>query len=282
LVSILKQKRRKEMKKVLTIVFSMLIVCSMIGLSYAEDLRLDGSTTVLPIAQKAAEVFMKKNPSIKVFVSGSGSGTGIKALLDGTTDIADSSREAKDKEIAMGKEKGITLTAHKIALDGIVTVVHPSMKIANITLEQLRDIYNGKITSWKELGGPNRPISVVSRDTSSGTYEVWEEKILKGDKVRADALLVASNGQAVQTVAQNRYAIGYIGIGYLDKTVKALKVNKKTATPDSIRDGSWPIARPLFMYTNGKPAGVIAKFIDFVLSKEGQKIVNEVKYVSLK
>jgi phosphate transport system substrate-binding protein len=270
------------MKKFLTILFSVLFVCSMISFSYAEDLRMDGSTTVLPIAQKAAEVFMKKYPNIRVFVSGGGSGTGIKALIDGTTNIATSSREAKDKEIASGKEKGVILAAHKIALDGIVPVVHPSMKIDDITTEQLRDIYNGKIKSWKELGGPNRPIAVVSRDTSSGTYEVWEEKILKGDRVRPDALLVASNGQAVQTLAQNRYAIGYIGIGYIDKSVKVLTVNDKTATAKSIRDGSWPIARPLFMYTNGKPTGTVAKFIEFMLSKEGQKVVNEVKYVSIK
>jgi phosphate transport system substrate-binding protein len=236
----------------------------------------------LPIAQKAAEVFMKKYPDMKVFVSGSGSGTGIKALIDGTTNIATSSREAKDKEMASGKEKNVILTGHKIALDGIVPVVHPSMKINDITIEQLRDIYNGKLQSWKELGGPDRPISTVSRDTSSGTYEVWEEKVLKGDKVRADALLVASNGQAVQTVSKNKYAIGYIGIGYIDKSVKALTVNGKSASPKTIRDNSWPIARPLFMYTNGTPSGIVAKFIDFMLSKEGQKIVNEVKYVSTK
>ncbi len=270
------------MRIFLRILFSVFFVCSLTGFTSAEDLRIDGSTTVLPVAQRAAEVFIKKYPDVKVFVSGSGSGTGIKALIDGTTNVATSSREAKDKEVASGKAKGVTLTGHKVALDGIIPVVHPSMKINDITLEQLRDIYNGKIKSWKELGGPNRPISVVSRDTSSGTYEVWEEKILKGDRVRPDALLVASNGQAVQTVAQNRYAIGYIGIGYLEKIVKILKVNGKTASPGSVRDGSWPIARPLFMYTNGKPSGVIAKFIDFMLSKEGQKIVNEVKYVSIK
>jgi phosphate transport system substrate-binding protein len=275
-------KRRKVMKKLLIMLCSVVFVSSMVGLSYGEDLRIDGSTTVLPIAQKAAEVFMKKHGDIKVFVSGSGSGTGIKAIIDGTTNIATSSREAKDKEIASAKGKGVTLMGHKVALDGIVPVIHPSMKIDNVTMEQLRDVYNGKIKSWKELGGPDRPISVVSRDTSSGTYEVWEEKVLKGDKVRADALLVASNGQAVQTVAQNRFAIGYIGIGYVDKSIKVLSVNGKTATPASVRDNSWPIARPLFMYTNGKPAGTIAKFIDFVLSADGQKIVNEVKYVSIK
>src|SRR4030067_1905610 len=270
------------MQKFSTVLLSVCVILSLTGLSCAEDLRIDGSTTVLPIAQKAAEVFMKKNPNIKVFVSGSGSGTGIKALIDGTTNIATSSREAKDKEIASGKEKCVSLTAHKVALDGIVPIVHPSMKIGNISLEQLRDIYNGKIKTWKELGGSDRPISVVSRDTSSGTYEVWEEKVLKGDKVRPDALLVASSGQAIQTVAQNRYAIGYIGIGYIDKSIKTVKVNGKAVTGQSVRDGSWPIARPLFMYTNGKPAGTIAKFIDFMLSKDGQQIVNEVKYVSIK
>jgi len=270
------------MKKILIVFISFIFLMSLGALSHAEDMRIDGSTTVLPIAQKAAEVYMKKNPSVKIYVSGSGSGTGIKALIDGTTDIATSSREAKDKEIASGKKKGIKLTAHKVALDGIVPIVHPSMKINDITMEQLRNIYNGKVKSWKEIGGPDRPIAVVSRDTSSGTYEVWEEKVLHKDRVRADALLVASNGQAVQTIAQNKYAMGYIGIGYIDKSVKVLTIKGKSASEETVRDGSWPVARPLFMYTNGKPSGVIAKFIDFVLSSEGQKIVNEVKYVSIK
>lgn len=272
------------MKKILSMLFFSLLCCLIfkISLLFAEDLRIDGSTTVLPIAQKAAEVYMKKHTDVKIYVSGSGSGTGIKSLIDGTTHIATSSREAKEKEIATAKEKGIILTPHKIALDGIVPIVHPTMKIDNLTLEQLRNIYNGNIKTWKELGGPDRPISVVSRDTSSGTYEVWEEKVLKGDKVRPDALLVASNGQAVQTVAKNKYSIGYIGIGYVDKSIKVLKVDGKTATYDSIRKAVWPISRPLFMYTNGQPTGEIEKFIKFMLSKEGQKIVNDVKYVSIK
>jgi phosphate transport system substrate-binding protein len=270
------------MKKYLIMIFSTIFVLSLMGPSHAEDLRIDGSTTVLPIAQKAAEVFMKQHPTIKVFVSGSGSGTGIKALIDGTTDIATSSREAKDKEIASAKKKKVVLTGHQVALDGIIPIVHPSMKINSITMKQLRNIYNGMIRTWKELGGPNRPITVVSRDTSSGTYEVWKKKILHKDKVRADALLVASNGQAVQTVAQNKYAIGYIGIGYIEKSVKALKTNGEKASGDTVRSGSWPISRPLYMYTNGKPEGNIAMFIDFLLSREGQKIVNEVKYVSIK
>jgi phosphate transport system substrate-binding protein len=265
------------------LVFSLVLGFSMLAnLSYGEDLRIDGSTTVLPIAQRAAEVFMKKYPDMKVFVTGSGSGTGIKALMDGTTMIATSSREAKDKEVSDAKAKGVTLTSHKIALDGIVPVVHPSMKIDDLTMDQLRAIYNGKIKSWKDLGAANRPLAVVSRDTSSGTYEVWEEKVLQKDPVRPDALLVASSGQMVQTVAQNPYAIGYLGIGYIEKSVKAIRVNGKIATEASVRDGSWPIARPLFLYSNGNPTGAAGKFIDFLLSKEGQAIVKEVKYVSLK
>jgi len=268
------------MKKILEGFTLVLMVLAFTGFSYGEDLRIDGSTTVLPIVQRAVEVFMEKYPDIKVFLTGSGSGTGIKALIDGTTNIATSSREAKDNEITHGKAKGVTLESHEIAFDGIVPIVHPSNRLSDITMEQLRDVYNGKIKSWKELGGPDRPIAVVSRDTSAGTYEVWEEKVLKKD--RADAILVVSNGQEVQTVAQNRFALGYIGIGYADKSVKSLKVNGKTATEASVRDFSWPIARPLFMYTNGKPAGPSAKFIDFILSPVGQQIVKEAKYVSLR
>ncbi|MBF0458644.1 MAG: PstS family phosphate ABC transporter substrate-binding protein [Nitrospirae bacterium] len=264
---------------------ALLVMLVMLAGAYAyaeESLRIDGSTTVLPIAQKAAEDFNKKHPDIKVSVTGSGSGNGIKALMDGTTDIATSSREAKEKEVADAKAKGIEMKPFIVAYDGIVPVVHPSMKIEKITMEQLRDIYNGKIKSWSEIGGPNRPITAVSRDTSSGTYEVWEEKVMKKDRVRADALLVASNGQAVQTVAQNPFAIGYVGIGYLDKTVKSLLVNDVKDSADTVRNGTWPIARGLYMYTKGKPEGNIAKYIEFVMSKEGQDIVNAVKFVSLK
>lgn len=251
------------------------------GLSYAEDLRIDGSTTVLPIAQRAAEVFMQKNPAIKVFVTGSGSGTGIKALIDGTTMIATSSREAKESEIADGKAKGVNLMAHKVALDGVIAAVHPSNSLNDISMDQLKAIYNGTIKTWKELGGPDRPISVVSRDTSSGTYEIWQEKVLGKDKVRPDALQVASSGQMVQTIAQNPYAIGYIGIGYLDKSVKELKINGMTPTEKSVRDFTWPVSRYLYIYSKGTPAGVAAKFIDFLLSKEGQNIVKEEKFVTL-
>jgi phosphate transport system substrate-binding protein len=270
------------MKKNMVIAGLVISVLFLTGAAFAEDLRIDGSTTVLPIAQRAAEVFMQKNPGVKVFVTGSGSGTGIKALIDGTTMLATSSREVKESEIERGKAKGVNITEHKIALDGVIAVVHPANRVSNVTMEQLKNIYDGNTKSWKDLGGPDRPIAVVSRDTSSGTYEIWQEKVLGKDKLRPDALLVASNGQMVQTVAQNPYAIGYIGIGYLDKSVKELEINRMAPTEKSVRDFTWPIARYLYIYSNGKPTGVAAKFIDFLLSKEGQNVVKEEKYVTLK
>jgi len=271
--------------KTFLVALTALFLLGSAGFSYAgagKTLKIDGSTTVLPIAQRAAEVFMGKNPDVRIFVTGSGSGVGIRGLIDGISQIATSSREAREREIASGREKGVILTAHKIAYDGVVPIINPRMGIESLTAEQLRDIYNGKITNWKELGGPDRPIVAVSRDTASGTYEIWAERILKGDKVRADALIVASSGHKVRTVAENRFAIGYIGIGYLDRAIKPLKIGGKSISAESVRDGSWPISRPLFMYTNGKPTGVAAEFMDFMLSKEGQKTVDDVKFVSIK
>jgi phosphate transport system substrate-binding protein len=276
-----KDERRILMKKSFILV-GMVLCLSLLGArGYAEDLRIDGSTTVLPIAQRAAEVFMQKNPGTKVFVTGSGSGTGIKALIDGTTMLATSSREAKESEIADGKKKGVNITEHKIALDGVIAVVHPSNKLDNISMAQLKSIYNGTIKTWKELGGSDRPISVVSRDTSSGTYEVWQEKVLGKDKVRPDALQVASNGQMIQTVAQNPFAIGYIGVGYVDKSIKVIKINGMDPTEKSVRDFTWPVARYLYLCSNGKPAGVAGRFIEFLLSKDGQAVVKEEKFVTL-
>lgn len=249
---------------------------------YGDTLKIDGSTTVLPIAQKAAERFMMKNPDIMVFVNGRGTEIGINALINGTIDIATASRDAKAEEVEAGKEKGVILMAHKIALDGVVPVVHPSVKIGNITMEQLRNIYNGKIQNWKELGGPDKSIDVYTRDAHSGTYSVWNEKVLHKDAVRPDAFVVATSSRMVKAIAENKYAIGYIGIGYIDNSVKVLKIDGKTASEESVRDGSWPVVRPLYIYTNGRPGGLIAEFIDFINSEEGQGIVTKTKYVSIR
>ena len=225
------------------------------GAAFAENLVIKGSTTVLPIAQKVAEAYMKDNPDVKITISGGGSGNGIKAIIDGTTDIADSSRFIKDKEIKQALENGAYPVPFRVAYDCIIPVVHPSNPVQNLTLEQLKQIYMGRARSWKEVGGDDRPVVVVSRDTSSGTYEVWESKVMAKERVFPGALLQASNGAVVQTVAKNKNAIGYIGIGYIDSSVKPVSVDGIVGSSETTLNGTFPISRPLFMFTRGWPEG---------------------------
>ncbi len=243
------------------------------GTLFAETIVIKGSTTVLPIAQAALEAYMKANPGAKISLSGGGSGEGIKALIDKSTDIATSSREIKESEIALAKSKGVNPTAAVVAIDAIVPIVNPKNRVRDLTIDQLSQIYQGKITNWKEVGGDDLQIVVISRDSSSGTFESWNELVLNRAKVTPRAQLQASNGAIVQTVSKNRYALGYIGIGYLDKTVKALTVGGVPASATTAIAKTYPISRPLYMYTNGEPKGETAKFIAFVLGSEGQKIV---------
>ena len=205
---------------------------------------------------------------MKISISGGGSGNGMKALIDGSTDIADSSRFIKGKEVKLAVEKGVFPVAFAVAYDCIVPVVHPSNSMKNITMAQLKDIYMGKVKNWKEIGGPDRPVVVISRDTSSGTYEVWHNKVLKKERVFPGALLQASNGAVVQAVAQNKNAIGYIGLGYMEKTVKALTVDGVTGSEESTLNGTFPVSRPLYMFTPGWPKGDVLNFINFVITRK--------------
>ena len=239
----------------------------------AQNVVIKGSTTVLPVAQAALEAYMKTHPGINISLSGGGSGDGIKALVDKSTDIANSSREIKDKEITLAKEKGVSPVAHTIAIDALTPIVHPKNKVNGLTIDQLSQIYQGKITNWKEVGGDDLKIIVVSRDSSSGTFESWGHLVLNNAKVTPKAQLQASSGAVVQAVSKNRYAIGYVGIGYIDKAVKGLTVNGITASAKTALSKEYPIARPLYMYTNGQPTGEAANFIKFVLSPAGQKLV---------
>jgi phosphate transport system substrate-binding protein len=219
---------------------------------------------------------------VKISISGGGSGNGIKALIDGSTDIADSSRFIKDEEVTLAVEKGRYPVPFALAYDCIVPVVHPSTSITNLTMDQLKAIYKGEIQNWQEVGGPERPIVVISRDSSSGTYEVWEEKIMKKERVFPGALLQASNGAVVQAVSKNKNAIGYIGLGYVDQTVKGLTVDGIAGSEETTLNGTYPISRPLYMFTSGWPKGDALNFINFVLHPEkGQKYVSEVGYVPL-
>jgi phosphate transport system substrate-binding protein len=258
------------------------MIMAVAGVAFAGDLVVKGSTTVLPIAQAAAEKYMESNADCKITVSGGGSGNGIKAIIDGSTDIADASRFIKDKEVKDAVAKGVYPVPFAVAMDALLPVVNPSNPVTDLTPEQYRDIYTGKITNWKDVGGPSMAIAVVGRDTSSGTFETWENKIMNKERVTERALIVASNGAMVQTVARNKLAIGYIGLGYLDKSVKALKVSGIMGSNETALDGSYPISRYLYMFTNGWPKGDALKFVNFVLSTDGQKIIADTGYVPLR
>jgi len=262
-------------------VVAMLFCCGFGTTAEAKGIVIKGSTTVLPIAQAALEAYTQAHPGVNFSLSGGGSGEGIKALIDGSADIATSSREIKAEEIKLAASRGVQPLAHTVAIDAIVPIVHPRNPVQNLTIDQLSQIYQGRITNWKDVGGPNLAIVVISRDSSSGTFESWGHLVLHGARVTPRAQLQASNGAVVQAVAKNRYAIGYIGLGYVNSSVKPLSVNGIAASSASVLAGQYPVARPLYMYTNGQPAGDVKQFIDFILSPAGQKLVAKEGFVPL-
>ncbi len=248
----------------------------------ANTLTLTGSTTVLPIAQRTAEEFMKVRPKVNISVRGGGSGVGIAALIDGTTDIANASRPMKSKELKSARSKGINPVETVIARDGIAIIVHPSNPLEKISLEDLKAIYLGEISRWSDVGGKPEPIVTVSRDVASGTFETFKLLALQGGKTREDALMLASNKAVATTVAQTPGSIGYVGLGYLSPEVKPLQVEGVSPSPQTVSSGEYKLARPLFMYTSGKPKGLAKELIDFILSPEGEKIVSDVGFVPVK
>jgi phosphate transport system substrate-binding protein len=263
-------------------VMAMVAFVLMSGLAFAgSSIVIKGSTTVLPVAQGTLEAFMKKNPGVQMSLSGGGSGEGAKALIDKTAHIANMSREMKKEEIELAKTKGVNPVANVVANDAIVPVVHPKNKVKNLSIDQLSQIYQGKITNWKELGGEDLKIVVISRDSSSGTFESWDHFVMKKSKVAPQAQMLASNGAIVTAVAKNRYAISYLGIGYVNKSVKPLQVNGITASIATALSREYPLSRELYMYTDGDATGDVAKYIDFVKSPEGQKIVVKEGFVPL-
>ncbi|MGQ9707242.1 MAG: PstS family phosphate ABC transporter substrate-binding protein [bacterium] len=246
------------------------------------SISIQGSTTVLPIMQRIAEVYMQKHPDIKIDVSGGGSGVGITAFIDGTIDIAMSSRKMKPEEVQNAKKKNINVKEVEIARDGIAVIVHPSNTITNITLAQLHDIYIGKTTNWKALGGNDKPIVVISRDTASGTYEIFNERVLMKDKVRSDSLMQASNSAVKGAVSGSEDAIGYIGFGYISDDVKAIKVENIEISKETVLSGTYPISRQLYIYLRDNSPKPIIDLVDFIIGPEGQKIVEEVGFIPIK
>jgi phosphate transport system substrate-binding protein len=225
---------------------------------------------------------------IIISVTGGGSGTGIAALLNGTTDICIASRSIKSKEIKMAEEKGLHPNEIVTSRDGIAVVVNPGNPINKLTIEQIGKMYTGAYTNWSELGGPDQDIVILSRESSSGTYVFFQEFVMRKKDYSPEAMLMPSTSAIIQSVSQDAWAIGYVGLGYgvqAGDKVKMLSVMNDADSPAvapsvaTVQDASYGIARPLHFYTNGTPSRVTAGFVDFVLSEAGQKIVLETGYV---
>jgi len=277
---------RIKMKK-LILILSALAIFPMV---HAQNVncKIKGSDTVLPLTQKEAEVYQKKNPGSGIMVTGGGSGVGLAALLNGTTDIAQASRKMKMDEKMKLQDAGKAFTETIIAYDALAVIVNPGNPVSQMTREQLEGIFTGKITNWKEVGGEDLKIVVYSRETSSGTYEFFKEHVLNKKNFSQGALLMPATGAIVQSVSQTKGAIGYVGLAYLESDIKALKVSYdqgKTFVNPSVEhamDKTYPISRPLYYYYLNSSAKTVQPFVDFILSAEGQKIVKEVGYVPVK
>ena len=246
-----------------------------------QALQIEGSTTVGPIADAFAEAFKNKYSNLDITVKKTGSGDGAAALVDGRCDIAIMSRFMKEKEYRKAVENGIFPVAHVVAMDGVCVVVHPSNPVKELTTEQVRDIYLSKITNWKQVGGPDLKIVAISRDSSSGTYETFHKLVMKKMEMAPGVEYVNSNPQAHARVKTTKGAIGYVGIGFLDSNIKALKLDGVMPSAETISSGTFPVARPLFMFTNGYPklGSMVHKFCSFYLSETGQEIIEAKGFV---
>ena len=230
---------------------------------------------------------MALNPDARVTVTGGGTGVGISALMDGTTDIAMASRPIKFSEKMKVKSAGKEVEEVIVAYDALAVVVHPSNPVKQLTRQQLEDIFRGKITNWKQVGGDDRKIVVYSRETSSGTYEFFKESVLKNKNYMSSSLSMPATGAIIQSVSQTKGAIGYVGLAYLSPRVKSLSVSydgKHFAPPtmESATDKSYPIVRPLYYYYNTENTGQVNPLISFILSPAGQEIIKKSGYIPVK
>ncbi|MBK6445666.1 MAG: PstS family phosphate ABC transporter substrate-binding protein [Bacteroidetes bacterium] len=272
------------MKKL--IVFAVAICFSTV--MSAQKIVIKGSDTVLPLSQKEAETYMKKNAGKSVTVVGGGSGVGISALLDNSTDIAMSSRKIKMDERMKLQDAGRAFKEVIIANDALSVIVNPTNKVGKLTREQLEGIFTGKIKNWKEVGGDDMQIIVYSRETSSGTYEFFKEHVMNRKNYASSVLNMPATGAIIQSVSQTKGAIGYVGLAYMNKEVKDIAVSYdkgKTYVNSSVeaaRNKTYPIVRPLYYYYPTSKEASVKPFIDYVLSAEGQDLVNKVGYISLK
>lgn len=271
----------QKMNKI-ALVLTLLIVANQL---FAQKIKIKGSDTVLPLTQTEAEEYMKSNKNASIMVTGGGSGVGVAALLNGTTDIAQSSRSLKMDEKLKLKDAGKAYKEVIIAYDALAVIVHPSNKVSQLTREQIEGIYTGKITNWKEVGGADLKIVVYSRETSSGTYEFFKEHVLDKKNFSPSALLMPATGAIVQSISQTKGAIGYVGLAYLEKSIKTVKVsydNGKTFVAPSVaaaKNKTYPISRPLYYYYLNSVEKDVSPFVKFVLSQAGQQLVLKTGYV---
>ena len=273
----------KMFKKSMLIVAAIaLAIVGFMGFMSSEKITIKGSDTIVILSQRWAERFMAANPDVSIQVTGGGSGTGISALINGTTDICNASRPMKKSEIQKLKERfgsmGIEIPCAK---DGITIYLNPANKVSNLTMDQLKKIYTGVITNWKEVGGNDARIITYSRENNSGTYVFFKDNVLNGLDYSASCQNLPGTAAVVNAVSKDKNGIGYGGHGY-SSGVKMSKVNGVEPTASTIASNKYPISRNLYMYVRNRPSGAMKKFIDWTLSAEGQKVVNEVGYFPVK
>jgi phosphate binding protein len=259
--------------------------------SSANYIENKGSDTIVNLALAWAEKYQAEHPEVRISVTGGGSGTGIASLINKTVDIANASRQIKEEEVAEAKSNGVEPVEHIIARDAIAVIVNPENPVSQLTLKQISDIYSGKISNWSEVGGEDRPIVRLSRETNSGTHVYFLETVLrlgnKDDKTlfSMDTLLLPSSEGIVAEVRQNPNALGYDGLGYVPKDLKMIAIAKEAGgayvlpSIATVNDKSYPIARDLYMYTNGEPTGIVKTYLDWIVSSEAQQIVADLGFV---
>ena len=253
-----------------------------------------GSDTIVNLALAWAEQYQKLHPEVNISVTGGGTGTGIAALINKTVDIANASRQIKPEEIIAANDNGVEPVEFVISRDAIAVVVNLENPVNELTIQQISDIYSGKINNWSEVGGEDRPIVRLSRETNSGTHVYFLENVLRLGKkdnktfFSADTLLLPSSQGITTETSQNPNAIGYDGLGYVTPDLKVIAVAKEPGGPyvipsaETVNQGIYPIARDLYMYTSGQPNGEIKAYLDWIRSTEGQKIVDDLGFVPIK
>ncbi len=265
------------MKKLITIA----TLAALVTLGTAKEVVVKGSDTMLNLVQNLAEAYSGAHPDATVSVTGGGSGVGISAVINKQTDIGNASRSIASKEISTARANGVNPVEYVVAIDGVCIIIHASNSVAKLTMNQLGQIYSGKITNWNAVGGPNRKISLYGRQPSSGTFVYVRDEAVKGEYA-ASMRQMNGNAQIVEGVKADSGAIGYVGVGYArEQGIKILTLSKdgnnyySPLDEKAINSNTYPLARPLFQYTNGKAKGDAKDFIAFEVSPEGQKIVND-------